>query len=98
MEWHVDEFISDHRFVQLQMEHKQTGTVLKKTNVRNLKQVSNSNLQEKFCELKVSNETDINSVCKLFENDFKKIIDELAPITEKIVRDRTPKPWFNTDM
>ena len=72
--------------------------MLKKTNVRNLKQVSNSDLQEKFCELKVSNETDINTVCKLFENDLRKIIDELAPITEKAVRDRTSKPWFNADI
>ena len=94
----VKDFLSDHRYVIFETTRLKQGVQHQKKAYRNTKDVPDSTWKEKLSAIELCDSENVNSLSESFENALEKILDEVAPIQEKIIRSRTPKAWFSKEI
>ena len=91
----VRDFLSDHRYVLFQTIRCKGELEHQEVEHRNFKGVTDSTWKEKLSDIKIIDNSCITEQATAFENDLVNLLNEVAPIQNRVVRKRTPKPWFN---
>ena len=94
----VRDFLSDHRYVLFKSIRCQDKIKHHKVGHGNLKCATQSTWREKLSNISIIDNCCITEQVKAFENDFTKLLNEVAPIKNKIVRKGTPKPWYSDNV
>ena len=94
----VRDFLSDHRYVLFKSTRCKDKIEHHKVEHRNLKCATQSTWREKLSNISIIDNCCITEQAKAFENDLTKLLNEVALIENKIVRKRTPKPWFSDNV
>lgn len=95
----VGEYLPDHKYVTVKIEAKKRDSVLQIKKYT----LSYCNISDEFLKQQVGNidlkkcDTATEKACKL-ELELTRLLDESAPIKSRIVRQRTPKPWYNEEI
>ena len=94
----VRDFLSDHCYVLFKSTRCKDKIEHHKVEHRNIKCVTQSTWREKLSNISIIDNCCITEQAKAFENDLTKLLNEVAPIKNKIVRKRTPNPWFSDNV
>jgi hypothetical protein len=90
-------FVSDHCVVKCVLNVQKENVTSKTVKFRNFKQIDHDEFSKDLDNMLVESD-DVNSYVDLFEMELELILDKHAPLTQKTVICRAPKPWFNADI
>lgn len=85
-------FLSDHCAVKVVTRVQKENIVSKSINFRNFKSIDNLDFAKDLSDMTILSESADSFVIE-FENKLSAILDKHAPIVEKTVIYRAPKPW-----
>ena len=88
-------FISDHRAVLIELSMQKVIPPKVKKIIRDLHRVTDDDLITNFCDEKVSITDDLDLVVSSFNNEFKCILDIVAPEKEKVISMRKLPIWYD---
>ena len=106
-DWHNDreykvqigDFLSDHRFVSLQLNLIKKSVSYKHVKTRNLKELNKVSFKEKLAtiNLHIPN-VSATQLAETYDNKILEILNDLAPVKNRLIKERVPKPWFNDEI
>ena len=96
----VGEFLSDHKFVTVHMDLLKEATPLVYTNTRNLRDMDSEAFKNKLSQINLdsSNGATATDIASEYDRLTSNLLDQFAPIKKRLVRERLPKPWFNSEI
>ena len=94
----VGEFLSDHKFVTIHMDLLKETTPLVYTKSRNIRDIDIEALESKLelIDLDSRNGSMATDLASEYDKLTSDLLNEFAPIKNRLVRDGPPKPWFNS--
>ena len=96
----VGEFLSDHKFVTIHMDLLKETTPLVYTKSRNIRDIDIEAFKSKLELIDLDSRN--GSMATDLANEYDKLtldlLNEFAPIKNRLVRDRPPKPWFDSEI
>lgn len=90
-------FISDHCIVKVTLDVMKENIISETKSFRNYKKLDSVEFAKDLHAIRVECE-DVNDFVTVFETEITKILDKHAPLVEKTVINRPPKPWFNEEI
>ena len=96
----VGEFLSDHKFVTVHMDLLKETTPLVYTKSRNIRDIDIEAFKSKLklIDLDSRNGSMATDLASEYDKLTSDLLNEFAPIKNRLVRDRPPKPWFNSEI
>lgn len=90
-------FVSDHCVVKSVFNVQKESITSKTVEFRNFKQIDHDEFSTVLTNILVESDN-INSYVNQFEAELELVLDKHAPLTQKTVICRAPKPWFSADI
>ena len=106
-DWHNDreykiqvcDFLLDHRSVSLQLSLIQKLVSYKHVKTRNLKELNKVSFKEKLATINLhSPNASATQLAETYDNKILEILNDLAPIKNRLIKERVPKPWFSDEI
>ena len=106
-DWHNDreykvqvgDFLSDHKFISLQLSLIKKLVSHKHVMTRNLKELNKVSFKEKLATINLHTpDASATQLAETYDNKILEILDDLAPFKNRLIKERVPKPWFNDDI
>ena len=96
----VGEFLSDHKFVTVHMDLLKETTPLAYTKSRNIRDIDIEAFKSKLelIDLDSRNGSMATDLASEYDKLTSDLLNEFAPIKNRLVIDRPPKPWFNSEI
>ena len=96
----VGEFLSDHKFVTVHIKLLKETTPLVYTNSRNIRDINIEAFKNKLrlIDLDSRNGPMATDLASEYDKLTSDLLDEFASIKNRLVRDRSPKSWFNSEI
>ena len=94
----VGEYLSDHKYVMLKAKTIKQGVTFKEKNICNLKIIQDDKLQKLINDIDLKECETVTKKAEMLESELLSILDEMAPIEPKLIRERIPKPWYNENI
>ena len=106
-DWHNDreykvqvgDFLSDHKFISLQLSLIKKSVSYKHVMTRNLKELNKVSFKEKLATINLHTpNASATQLAETYDNKILEILNDLAPIKNRLIKERVPKPWFNDEI
>ena len=106
-DWHNDreykvqvgDFLSDHKFVSLQLNLLKESVSYKHVMTRNLKELNKVSFKEKLATINLcTKDASATQFTATYDNKILEILNDLAPIKKRLIKERVPKPWFSDEI
>ena len=95
----VGDFLSDHRFVSLQLSLIKKSVSYKHVMTRNLKELNRVSFKEKLATINLNiPNASATQLAETYDNTILEMLNDLAPIKNRLIKERVPKPWFNDEI
>ena len=95
----VGDFLSDHKFVSIQLSLLKESVSYKHVMTRNLKELNKVSFKEKLATINLCT-TDASAIqlAETYGNKILEILNDLASIKKRLIKERVPKPWFSDEI
>ena len=106
-DWHNDQeyevqvgdFLLDHTFVSLQLSLIKELASYKHVMTRNLKELNKVSFKEKLATINLhTTDASATQLAETYDNKILEILNDLAPIKKRLIKERVPKPWFSDEI
>ena len=96
----VGEFLSDHKFVTVHIDLLKEIMPLVYTNSRYIRDINIEAFKNKLRLIDLNSTNGLMATGLAIEYDKLTLylLNQFAPIKNRLVRDRSPKPWFNSEI
>ena len=95
----VGDFLLDHRFVSLQLSLIKKSVSYKHVMTRNLKELNRVSFKEKLATINLNTpNASATQLAETYDNKILEILNDRAPIKNRLIKERVPKPWFNDEI
>ena len=88
----------DHKFVSLQLSLIKKSESYKHVMTRNLKELNKVSFKEKLATINLHTPDASATLAETYDNKILEILNDLAPIKNRFIKERVPKPWFNEEI
>ena len=95
----VGDFLSDHKFISLQLSLTKKSVSYKHVMTRNLKELNKVSFKEKLATINLNTpDASATQLAETYDNKILEILNDLAPIKNRLIKERVPKPWFSDEI
>ena len=106
-DWHNDweykvqvgDFLLDHKFVSLKLSLLKESVSYKHVMTRNLKELNKVSFKEKLATINLhTTDASVTQLAETYNNKILEILNDLAPVKKRLIKERVPKPWFSDEI
>ena len=89
----------DHKFVSLQLSLLKESVSYKHVMTRNLKELNKVSFKEKLATINLrTTDASATHLAERHDNEILEILNDLAPIKKRLIKERVPKPWISDEI
>ena len=106
-DWHNDQeykvqvgdFLSDHKFISLQLSLIKKSVSYIHVMTRNLKELNKVSFKEKLATINLHTpNASATQLAETYDNKILEILNNLAPVKNRLIKERIPEPWFSDEI